>query len=536
MATSELPTRSNTTATSGGYRSDDDVPTDGDPSSTAGLLQERLQALKHMCGYLEDYIGEVAKVNKSQAKDQEKILKTLSHPLKEAHHFDTALGGISGLFENLRSNTQAQSNLHIETHKNLTGQVLPILERLHAEIKNKSKELAGGAGKGSKAVDAARTLSQKYIDALGQHTANFDSVGGKVTAQNDPYILQRGIYYRLNKQILEENNNRHDIIAVQGSFAQFEAHVITTLQTALNAFNQFMSGQCDRQKAMFGDIASTAANIPLDFEWNGFTKRNGNVLVNPNAPPRTMEGIGFPNQNHRATKPLIEGSLERKSRGGMGALTGHKSNYYAVTPAGYLHEFKDNDNFHKDPTPEVSLYLPDATIGAVDGTKFTIKGKDSSGGKLSQKMALSSEFQFKAHTAADAQAWHSIIADSCSGQSTSLPTSPVESRNITPIATHTSEKEAGINSPVQAGKPAVSTIPEQQTTGVVAGERGALTSASPTSAGALSTDPGLGRSPSAVTSLASAGDTKHYHGAPAANQLEEREYVSGAGSAQKYNG
>jgi hypothetical protein len=514
MATTILPTRSNTTATgtSGGYTSDDDGPA-GDPSSATGLLQERLQAWKHMCGYLENYIGEVAKIQRSQAKDQEKILKTLSNPLKEAHHFDTALGGVAGLFENLRANTQAQSNLYAETQKNLTGQVLPILERLHAEIKNKSKELAGGAGKSSKAVDASRTATQKHIDALGQHSANFDSFGGKLTANNDPYLLQRGIYHRLNKQILEENNNRQDIIAVQANFAQFEAHVLTTVQTALNSYNQFMSGQCDRQKAMLGDIASTAGNIPLDFEWNGFSKRNNNTLVNPNAPPRTMDGITFPNQNHRATKPLIEGSLERKSRGGLGAITGYKSNYYAVTPAGYLHEFKDNDNFHKDPTPEVSLYLPDATIGAVDGTKFTIKGKDSSGSKISQKMSISSEFQFKAHTAADGQAWHAIIAELCSGQSASVPTSPAESRNITPVQTRLSDKEAAqTQSPAQAGPPSVAPLPEhEQTSGVVPGER---------SAGAPTTT-----SPTAPVTSPTA-DGKHFHGAPAESKLGEREYVS----------
>ena len=424
-----------------------------------------------MCGYLESYIKEVAKVQKSQSKDQEKILKSLSNPLKEAHHFDTALGGVSGLFENLRSNTQAQSNMYTETEKNLTGQVLPILERLHAEIKNKSKELTGGAGKASKAVDAARQTSQKHIDALGQNSASFDSSGGKVGGSNDPYVLQRGIIYRLNKQILEENNNRQDIIAVQSSFAQFEAHVLTTVQTALNAYNQFMSGQCDRQKAIYGDVASTAGNIPLDFEWNGFAKRNAGTLVNPNAPPRTMDGITFPNQNHRATKPLIEGSLERKSRGGMGALGGYKSNYYAVTPAGYLHEFKDNDNFAKDPVPEHSLYLPDTTIGAVDGTKFTIKGKDSSGSKISQKMSISSEYQFKAHTASDAQAWHKIIAEISSG-SASSPTSPAESRNITPVATNMSQKESEHQSPAQAGETSMPPLPErQQQSGVIPSEK-----------------------------------------------------------------
>ncbi|KIV95417.1 hypothetical protein PV10_03077 [Exophiala mesophila] len=448
MATSPPPTRVATTRTSSG-----EDTWDGDPSGASGLLLERLRAWKHMCGYLENYVSAVAKDQHVRSKDQEKILKTLSDPLKEAHHFDTALGGIVGLIDNLRSNTNSQSMLYEETSRNLTAQVLPVLERLHVEIKNKKKELAGGAGKGSKAVDQARATTQKHIELLAHNAAAFDSSGGKVSANHDPYVLRRGILYRLNRQILEENNNRQDLIAVQASFAQFESHVVTTVQSAINAYNQFMSGQSDRIKAMYGDIASTASNIPLDFEWNGFISRNQQTLVNPNAPAKTMDGVTFPNETHRATKALIEGSLERKSRG-MGALKGYSSGYYAVSPAGYLHEYRDNDNYHKDPTPDLSLNLADAIVGATDGLKFTVKAKDSSGSKFGQKLAMTSDFQFKAHTHADAEQWRSIIA-SFATSSNSIPTSPTESRNVTPITTRMEEsQQTGVTSgPTSATSP-----------------------------------------------------------------------------------
>ena len=42
---------------------------------TTTLLLERLRAWKHMCGYLEDYFAATAKVQKSQSKEYEKILK-----------------------------------------------------------------------------------------------------------------------------------------------------------------------------------------------------------------------------------------------------------------------------------------------------------------------------------------------------------------------------------------------------------------------------------------------------------------------------
>ncbi|MBA7489664.1 hypothetical protein ES702_00198 [subsurface metagenome] len=440
---SHFPSRSNTVSTTNTRVSDgaEAVPTN-DPSSTLGLLEERLSAWKHMCGYLEDYVKAVAKDQSKQSKDSEKILKTLSNPLKEGHHFDQSVGGVASLFENLRSNTEAQGRLYSETEINLTNNVLPIFEKLHKEVKAKGKELEHGAGKQSKTVEAARNTSQKQIELLGQQSASFDSSGGygKTTASHDPYVLQRGVWYRLNKQLMEENSHRSDLITIQNNFQQFENHVVATIQSGLSTFNQYMASSHDRSKTMYGDIASNAASIDPNFEWNGFTQRNGHILISPNAPPRDIKSLSFPNQDHRATKPLVEGTLERKSRAALGS---YKSNYYAVTPAGYLHEYKDNDNFRADPVPEHSLYLPDSIIGAVDGTKFAIKGKDSSGSKISQKLSMSSEYTFRAHTPSDAAQWHSIIAGVCSGQTDSLPNSPISRQGTNDIPANIDTTMAG---------------------------------------------------------------------------------------------
>ena len=361
------------------------------------------------------------------------------------------MGGIAGLFENIRSNThvsralpsgipllnsvQGIANSHLETEKAIKGSVLPILERLHAEIKNKHKELSKGALKGAKNVDVFRNETQKFIEMLGQHTAAFSSSGGKLEALEDPYVIQRRVNHRLNRQVLEENNSREDLLAVQNSFQQFEGHMLQTIQQAMSTFLQYVGGQAERQKAMYSDMVSTAQRIPPDFEFKGFVKRNGNLLVDPSTPKRTLSSISFPNQDHSATKPLVAGLLERKTKG-LGSIKGYNTGYYALTPSKYLHEFKDDDDYRKDPTPEMSLYLPDCIIGAVNGELFNIKGKDVSKGKVGMAFATSHEFTFKAHSPADAQRWWEVIheavgAGNVTGETgMSSPSSPLESRNV----------------------------------------------------------------------------------------------------------
>lgn len=445
--------------------------------------------------------------------------------MKFGHHFDQENRGVAGLFENIRSNTQAISNLHDETAKTINGTVLPTLGRLHKEIKAKGKELHSGAAKQSKAVDKARNASQKHIELLGQYAAFFDSAGGKVDAAHDPYVLQRGIYHRLNQQILDENNSRNDLLNVQSGFQNFEAHILTTVQNALGSFSHVMGGQAERHRAMYGDMAGTAQRVPLDFEWHRFVHRNENLLIQPNAPHRSMSNISFPNQGHRATKPLIEGSMERKSRG-IGALTGYKPAYYAVTPAGYLHEYKDNDDFRKDPVPDMSLYLSDCSIGALDGIKFHIKGKDVSGGKLTSKMHLTSDYQFKANTPQDAEQWYGVISAQVGKTTDSAPVSPVDDR----VGGSTAQRQGSIDTNVQQQGTA-----SVDPTAAGAGEGGANIMSSPTEKSAYRQETipqqsaGTGSETGIVTGTGTGigtagGHGGHYYGAPSSNQLEERKY------------
>ena len=264
---------------------------------------------------------------------------------------------------------------------------------------------------------------------------------------------------------MEENNHNHDLISVQANFQQFETHIIEVIQQAMLSFNQFVGGQAQKVEQLYSDMLGTAQRVPPDFEWSRFVERNGNMLVDPHAPERTIESIVVPNQNHRSTKPLIEGSLERKSRNKL-SLSGYSTGYYAVTPSKYLHEFKDNDNLRKDPVPELSIYLPDATIGAPNGEKFHIKGKDVSKG-LGGKLTGSSELSFKAHTAADAQKWFDVVR-SVAGAAplTSEPVSPVspaENRNTVPPAY--AEGSAPAVAAEKPGPPAA-----LQTTGLTGGQ------------------------------------------------------------------
>ncbi|KAL7273570.1 hypothetical protein RUND412_003555 [Rhizina undulata] len=429
--------------------SDEAIPVE--KGDVAGLLTERLQAWKHMVGYLEAYVSQTESVHKHLAKEYEKVLKTVADPLRETHHFDQNVGGISSFFDNLRTNTQTIATTHTETEKALKNTVMPVLERLHQEIKDKSKQLRSMVDKSSKAVIKARSNTQSHIDLLSQQASTFDGSGGgeralitKPKPESDPYILQRGVMHRLHKQVLEENANRQDLLAGQNMMVQFEAHVVQTVQQAMGTFYQLLAGQLDKQKACYGDIVGVAQRLPPDFEWNGFLSRYADVIINPNTPTRSVESISFANQGHRSTKPFVEGVLNRKGK----IIKSYNSNYYVVTPSKYLHQFKDNDNYSRDPDPEMSLYLPDCTLGPLSKApegKFTISGKD-----VGSTLGFGKhEFAFKASSHDEGAKWHAAISN-CMAKESTTPTSAVAASpgGLPPYSRHNTQ-ESGTTQGVQ---------------------------------------------------------------------------------------
>jgi hypothetical protein len=450
----------------------------------------------------------------------------VNEPLKEGHHFSSSAGGITGLFENLRNNSQGMVNMYLEGEKSIKDGVLPTLERLHKEIKNKSKELSSGASKGAKAVEKARGLTQKHIELLGQNSASFDAAASnKIDQQHDPYLLKRGINHRLNNQVNEENNHRQDILAVQNSFQQFEAHLLQTVQGALQQFHQHMEGQVERQRAMYADILGTAQRIPPDFEWINFCVRNDANLVNPDSPPRSFSSITFPNMEHRSTQPLIEGSLERRSRA---VIKGYSTGYYVVTPARYLHEFKDNDDFRRDPSPELSLYLPDCIVGAIDGVKFNVKGKDVSSGKIGNAFHTNTELSFKAHTANDAEKWWSVIKEATRGSGAAAASNLVSPIAASPSATSPtasvspSRNVSGQSQPpTYAEKEMEKAQPTSQPTSQPAASAttDAKAAASPAAAGPATASPVAASPAPGITRTASTAS--HFHTSPGGSAVEK---------------
>jgi hypothetical protein len=288
--------------------------------------------------------------------------------------------------------------------QNLDESVLPILERLLEEVRSKAKQLKVEKTKGASRIEKAWHATQKHIILLAKSTRSFDARTVNVVKQtHDPYLLRQVVESQLLEQAAKEEDDRQESHEIQESFLWFEMHILQTVQIVLAKFFEFIGGQFDHQRAMYGDILGTAQLIHPDLEWLSFVERMNAAPLDHEALQRLSVYTTFPNKNHQATKPIIEGDLVCNSSG----IT--KDCHCVVTRAGYLHGFSYNDDLCQHTVPELSLLLANCYIGPVDNVNFTVQGVDVSNKSLVKPLHTTSEFKFKAQNVGDAEKWHSAI-------------------------------------------------------------------------------------------------------------------------------
>ncbi|KAJ5358421.1 uncharacterized protein N7496_010834 [Penicillium cataractarum] len=344
-----------------------------DSIETIDILLERLRAWKHVCEYLCSYVSATAKAQKSQSLEFETILK-----------------------EMVKVYSVAQGNLN--------DSVLPMLERLLKEIKSEAKQLKAHRSNGPHLIEKAWRATQKHIILLAKSTRSYDAgTKHKIEQSHDPYLLRQGVDSRLHEQAMKEMNDQQENQEIQESFLWFEMHILQTVQCVLAKFFQFMGGQLDHLHAMYGDILGTAQLIRPDLEWLKFVERKNASPLNPEALERSSVYTTFPNKDHRATKPIIEGNLICQSHGI------NEDGYYVVTRAGYLYGFGRENNLNQRLAPNLSLYLPNCSIGSVDDVEFNVRGVDLSSRNPVNPFYTTYEFIFKAQSADEAEKWHSAM-------------------------------------------------------------------------------------------------------------------------------
>ncbi|GAA5882391.1 hypothetical protein JCM1840_006481 [Sporobolomyces johnsonii] len=370
------------------------------------ILIERFQAWKRLVKNLIAYFEGIADIESNTAKELTKLGGVIQVPFREGNQF-LGEGGVQDIFFGVRERTRLIADHHANLAKTVEGSIVQHLQKLRTELKAHIKNIQQDTGKLAASVAKERELSTKMITDLARSITMLKNTPMGVHAKEDPWYTNSLVARQLQKQVHEENALQKSIIIMQQNSEHFEEGVVRAIQMAWSTFDEWNSRASSAVQETWQTMGQLMRSVAPTTEWIAFASRS-EYLLDPDTPLRNPMTINYPGKDDPSVIPVHQGILERKKR----YTKTYKESFYILTPAGYLHEHLSSD-LSKHPNPELSLFLPECTLGAPSNPharshKFHIEGKKAFGGGVGQKnglFAMDASFTFRARSHDEMLEW-----------------------------------------------------------------------------------------------------------------------------------
>ncbi|GAA5868888.1 hypothetical protein JCM16303_000294 [Sporobolomyces ruberrimus] len=370
------------------------------------ILIERFSAWKRLVKNLITYFEGIADIESNTAKELAKLGGVIQVPFREGNQF-LGEGGVQDIFYGVRERTRLIADHHANLAKTVDGSIVQHLQKLRTELKAHIKNIQQDTGKLAASVAKERELSTKMITDLARSITMLKNTPMGVHAKEDPWYTNSLVARQLQKQVHEENALQKSIIIMQQNSEHFEEGVVRAIQMAWSTFDEWNSRASSQVQETWSTMGQLMRSVAPTTEWIAFASRS-EYLLDPDTPLRNPMTINYPGKDDPSVIPVHQGILERKKR----YTKTYKESFYILTPAGYLHEHLSSD-LSKHPNPELSLFLPECTLGAPTNPnarshKFHIDGKKAIGGDVGQKnglFALDTSFTFRARSHDEMLEW-----------------------------------------------------------------------------------------------------------------------------------
>ncbi|KAJ9473851.1 Phosphatidylinositol 4,5-bisphosphate-binding protein SLM1 [Pseudozyma hubeiensis] len=379
------------------------------------ILIERFTGWKHITKQLISYFEGIADIEYNTAKELTKLGGVIQVPFREGNQF---LGedGIQDIYYGIRDKTRVIADHHANLAKTVEGSIVQHLQKLRSEIKAHIKNVQQDTGKLANSVAKEREMSTKMITELARSITLLKNTPMSVTAREDPYAANQAVFRQLQRQVNEENALQKSIIIMQQNSAHFEEGIVRSIQSAWQTFDEWSGRMSAQVQDTWLSLGVQMRSLQPNSEWIAFAARSDHLL-DPDTPLRNPETIDYPGKDDPSVIPVHQGILERKKR----FTKTYKESFYVLTPSGYLHEHGSSDPT-KHPAPELSLFLPECTLGppstmAAKSHKFHIEGRKVTGnqsavpskGLASLGMGREHAYTFRARSHEEMMEWWNDI-------------------------------------------------------------------------------------------------------------------------------
>ncbi|KAJ2961695.1 hypothetical protein NQZ79_g3060 [Umbelopsis isabellina] len=368
----------------------------------AEVLIIRLDAWRIMIKMLIEYFDEIVRAEIMTCKNYQRVAGAIQLPFRDTTQHFKEQNGVQDLCIALREGSRNVANDHEDFAKFINENVLPALARLKKEIKDRMRDMKNDEKLHVDTLWKEMDQTKKAMTSLDRICALAHQQQPNQQISHDPWLANLHVLKQLKEQIEEENRLHERMISLQREIATFERSIVENAKSAVRTFYERRAKDIYNQKSNGDSVLTVLDSLQPDTEWNEFVAKHGDQLVREDAGFKDYRLIEYPNKHDPLVQVMKKGKLSRKTV----VMRSYNERFYFLTPAGYLHEFRPDDNAD----PELSMYIPSTTVTALEGGKngynIEIRGRNTVGVINRERT-----FTLRANSYEDQQAWYEQLKE-----------------------------------------------------------------------------------------------------------------------------
>ncbi|ORZ20596.1 hypothetical protein BCR42DRAFT_476185 [Absidia repens] len=245
---------------------------------------------------------------------------------------------------------------HIDYSSFIRAQGLPLLANIKNELKYIIRSVRSDDRLSLTHLAKLKEEAAKRLTRLDQQLTFFDRHPDHGDTKEDPWLMNTRVIKQMLKVYQQENKMHETVIRLQREIMALEKQLMEDLrQFCQQLYTLRESSWLGVDRGLL-EIMRAFDNVTNDADWDTFINQCKDQLVSEEASYRHPERLQYPNHNHPLVQPLFAARMERRSS----ILHNWHEYIYVLTPAGFLHEYRNPKSYPSHPTS--TAYIPEYNV------------------------------------------------------------------------------------------------------------------------------------------------------------------------------
>ncbi|KAG0743600.1 hypothetical protein G6F23_005897 [Rhizopus arrhizus] len=261
-------------------------------------------------------------------------------------------GGVRSVCDAWQMYHMNAANDHAEFATFLRSKAVSTLSNIKQELKWMIKSIRSDDRLSLATLTCLKKEASKRLKKLDKQLIFFDKHPFYGYTKKDPWLMNASVVKQMIKVYRQENIVHETVLRLQKEILISEEQLVEEFRHLCQQIYSMREQSSLGVDRGLDSIMKAFNAIKMDSDWLNFCQQNSEHLISEKAAYRHPEFLQYPNHTHVLLQPIFAARMERRST----VFHQWHEHIYVLTPAGFLHEYRDVKNYPAK--PDGTIFVP----------------------------------------------------------------------------------------------------------------------------------------------------------------------------------